>query len=399
MSTSAASTTGHLTDLARARARAESDELAAMLRYRDAEMARTEDVRPVLRRQAERSAITLEIAQATGLSEGQVHHRLAAAQRVREHTPFVWIAFRAGRVDLARVREISHAVDILQRPESHRRLDRTAPTYAESRTVPELKRWLRRFVERVEPDLALERAERARNDRRVDAFHGQDGMSVLDALLPSHVAAAIDRRLDREAKALGADDPRTLQQRRADLLAAWATCTESGEAAVHAQIAVKLPADTLTGARDGFAEAADGSWSAPAAWVLDPDLLSNPVWHRLIVDPVTQDVLAHEFVGRLAPDTLQVAVAFRDGVCQAPGCLKPADECDGDHREPWPEGSTSGENIWPLCRRHHILKGHRVLQWVLPSGRVISAEPGHREVPERSQSDVECRVARLLAAA
>ncbi|MCY7289392.1 MAG: 13E12 repeat family protein, partial [Cryobacterium sp.] len=289
MSTSAASTTGHLTGLRRERARAESDELDAMLRYRDAEMARTEDVRPMLRRQIERSAIALEIGQALGMSEGQVHHRLAAAQRVREHTPFVWIAFRAGRIDLARVREISQAVDTLERPESHLRLDQTAAAYAETHTVPELKRWLRRFVERVEADLALERAERAREQRRVEVFHGDDGMAVLYALLPSHVAAAIERRLAHEAKALDADDDRTVPQRKADLLAAWATCTESGEAAVHAQIAVKLPADSLTGATDGFAEAADGSWSAPASWILDPSLISNPVWHRLIVDPVTHD--------------------------------------------------------------------------------------------------------------
>ena len=217
-------------------------------------------------------------------------------------------------------------------------------------------------------------------------------MAVLWALLPAPQAAAIARRLAHEAKALGADDPRTTPQRMADLLAAWLTTNEAGEASIHAQVAVKLSAETFTGARDGFAEAADGSWSCPASWVLDPQLISNPVWHRLIVDPLTDDVLAHEFVGRLAPDTLKLAVQFRDGVCQAPGCLKPADECDNDHREPWPEGPTSGENIWPLCRRHHSLKGHQILQWVLPSGRAVPAEPTHREQPTMPPSQREHRL-------
>ena len=119
--------------------------------------------------------------------------------------------------------------------------------YAQSHTVPELRRWLRRFVQRVEADLALERAERARDDRRVEIQHGDDGMAVLWALLPSPAAAAIARRLAHEAKALGADDPRTTPQRMADLLAAWCTTNEAGEASLHAQIAVKLPADVFTG--------------------------------------------------------------------------------------------------------------------------------------------------------
>lgn len=200
-------------------------------------------------------------------------------------------------------------------------------------------------------------------------------MSTLFALLPAPQAAAIIKRLDREARALGTDDPRTLAQRRADLLASWLTTTEAGEPALHADIAVTLDAETLTGATDGFAQAADGSWSCPAAWILDPALVSNPVWHRLIVDPLTDDVLAHQYVGRFAPDRLRTAIAFRDGVCRVPGCLVPADRCDFDHRVPWPHGPTHAANLWPLCRRHHTLKGHHIIHWVLPSGQNVTAEP------------------------
>jgi hypothetical protein len=388
--------TGRLTELARVRARAEARETEGMIRYRDAELDRIARLERPLQRQIERAAISLDIGQAMGLSEAQVYGRLASADRVREHTPQVWLAFRDGRINEARVREISSTVDVLQREDSHIRLDQQVVAYAQSHTVAELRRWLRRFVQRVETDLALERAERAREDRRVDVRHGDDGMASLFALLPAPQAAAIAKRLAAEAKALGADDPRTLAQRQADLLAAWMTTNETGEASIHAQIAVKLSAETFTGANDGFAEAADGSWSCPAGWVLDPDLISNPVWHRLIVDPITDDVLAHQYVGRLAPDTLKSAMLFRDGVCQAPGCLVPADQCDGDHREPWPDGPTSGENMWPLCRRHHILKGHQVLRWILPSGQMIDAEPAHRQPPSPPPSAMEHRLAHLL---
>ncbi len=83
----------------------------------------------------------------------------------------------------------------------------------------------------------------------------------------------------------------------------------------------------------------------------------------MVLDPVTRDVLSHEYVGRFCPDTLAVALAFRDGVCQAPGCMVPAERCDIDHRRPWPAGPTTASNLGPLCRRHHIFKGHGVLRW------------------------------------
>src|SRR5664279_3709245 len=251
---------GQLSDLAHARARAEARETEGMLRFRDAELKRIDALERPLQRQIERAGIALDIGQAMRLSEGQVQHRLMAAERVREQAPITWLAFRDGRINEARVREISQAIDTLQRPDSVIRLDQRVIAYAESHTVAELRRWLRRFIERVETDLALERAERARKDRRVDIHHGDDGMAVLWALLPAPQAAAIERRLAHEAKGLGADDPRTMAQRRADLLAAWLTTNESGDAAVHAQIAVKLSASTFTGATDGFAEAADGGW-------------------------------------------------------------------------------------------------------------------------------------------
>ena len=373
--------TGRLTELAAARARSEARETEAMIAYRDAELDRIGRLERPLQRQLERAAIALDIATATGMSEARARGRLAMADRLRQATPQVWLAFRDGRLDLERVRAIGTTVAILQRDESLVRLDQSVVAYAESHTPTELNRWLRRFVERVETDLALERAERAREDRFVDVRHGDDGMGTMLTGLPAPHLAAIMKRLDREARAFGPDDPRTLAQRKADLVASWLTTNEAGEPAVHADIAVKLDAQTFTGGRDGFAQASDGSWSCPASWVLDPHLVSNPVWHRIIVDPITDDALAHQYVGRFAPDHLKTAIAFRDGVCQAPGCLVPADRCDYDHRVPWPNGPTNAQNMWPLCRRHHTLKGHQILRWVLPSGQSVDAEPVGREPP------------------
>lgn len=84
----------------------------------------------------------------------------------------------------------------------------------------------------------------------------------------------------------------------------------------------------------------------------------------MVLDPVTDNVLAHDYAGRFASHVLTMAMAFRDGVCQAPGCLKPALECDQDHRIPHKDdGPTNGYNMGPFCRMEHRAKGHGILTW------------------------------------
>ncbi len=362
MSVKPAPAEADLADAARMRARAEAVEYGTILAFHEAESAKADEIESSLRRKVEKSMIAMTIGQAMGLSEGQVRIRVAIAQRVRSRSPQVWLAFGDGRVDAARVREISQTIERLKRDDSVIRLDQRVVAYASTHTVAELRAWLRRFVVRVEGDLAAERAEDERTKRGVEVSHGDEGMGWLNAYLPSYVVAAIAKRLEKEARALGADDPRALSQRKADLLASWLTTNEAGEPALNADIAVTITADVMSGATEGFGISSDGQWVMPAAWVAEIATRNDPFWHRMVLHPVTHDVLSHEYRGRFAPAVLAKALAFRDGVCQAPGCLKPADQCDIDHREPWPEGPTSGSNLGPYCRRDHIRKGFGYLR-------------------------------------
>ena len=371
MATTAAVPIDVLTDVARQRARGEFRELAVMLEFRDRELERIEaEAESPMKRFVERGAIALAIGEAMGFSEGQVQHRLSFADTVRDHSPTTWNAFGEGRIDLARVREIGHTVSQLKRAESVHRLDARVVEYAETHTVAELRAWLKRFVRRVEADLATERADDERAKRHVSVQHGDDSMGYLGAYLPSHELAAVADLIRKEARRpADPKDARTIAQREADLVVAWLLSTGSrseGEAAdgvIGANIGVTIDADVLAGANPGFAESTDGTWGVPAAWIAAVIASGSTFWHRIVVDPVSDDVLAHEYVGRFAPDVLNIALRFLYGTCQSPGCMVPAERCDIDHRQPWPEGPTTGDNLGPLCRRHHTYKGHGLLHW------------------------------------
>lgn len=327
------------------------------------------------RRLVYRSSIPLALGQRLGLSDGQVSARLTAADRVIACAPAVWAAFGEGRLDAARIWLIAAALHQLEKESSWQRLERLVVAYAESHTAAQLRLWLKRFVARVEAEQFNARADEARRQRYLRITHGDDGMSLVEASVPSFVAAAVESRITAAATSLGQepDNERTLAQRRADVFSEWLLSAEHAPASVTVDIGVTIPVLALTGSSGAPAISDDGHWAIPASWALDSEVTSIPFWHRILVNPVTDDILTHEYLGRYPPDVLRRALQFRDMTCRAPGCTKPADRCDMDHRRSWPDGRTSGDNLWALCRRHHNLKGHGVLQWVLPGGATVPA--------------------------
>ena len=69
--------------------------------------------------------------------------------------------------------------------------------------------------------------------------------------------------------------------------------------------------------------------------------------------------------------------------CTAPGCRRPAAQCDFDHTLAYEAGGRTCEcNLGPLCRRHHRCKQSRgwaleqpspgIMIWTTPSGRQYS---------------------------
>ena len=87
-------------------------------------------------------------------------------------------------------------------------------------------------------------------------------------------------------------------------------------------------------------------------WCANPDT-------EVVVKPVI-DLNEHIHVaGYEVPDRLREQVTLRDHTCVFPWCTRSARKTDADHVIPYAEGgTTSSDNIAPLCRRHHRLKTH-----------------------------------------
>ena len=86
-------------------------------------------------------------------------------------------------------------------------------------------------------------------------------------------------------------------------------------------------------------------------------------------------------------------VRDRDRTCRFPGCGVAARRCDLDHVVPYPDGSTSEDNLVSLCRTHHGFKHHSgwvltmdafgTCTWTSPTGRSYVTRPADVRLDRR----------------
>ncbi len=88
-------------------------------------------------------------------------------------------------------------------------------------------------------------------------------------------------------------------------------------------------------------------------------------------------------------EALREQVVLRDPTCVFPYCTRPSRRCDLDHQVPYEQGgTTSSDNLSPLCRRHHRAKTHSgwgystsapgVHEWTSPSGYTFTVRSRRR---------------------
>ena len=311
-----------------------------------------------------------------------VQCRLVEARRVRGLLPKTWAAFLEGTIDGYRVSLVAGAAGKLNDNHGLIHLDHEVVAYACTHTTAQVRAWLGRFVARSEPDQATQRAKAELSRRSVWVQHGDDGVSFLQALLPTTDAVRIDNLLTAEAKKLPADD-RSLENKRADLLVDRLFGGDrTGMSRPGVVMGVTIPVTSLAGVTGEPGESFDGRFALPAGLVRELATAAGTLFHRIITDPLGR-ILDVTEIGRFASDKLDTALAIRDGTCAFPTCARPAQECDDDHVQPHPRGPTTGANLRNLCRRHHNMKtlgivttsmnsaGHH---WHLPTGQTITSE-------------------------
>ncbi|MGH4015481.1 MAG: DUF222 domain-containing protein [Pseudonocardiaceae bacterium] len=183
-----------------------------------------------------------EIGLALRLSRTTAANRLAMAEVLVADLPGTLAAWQAGTIDGRKTQAITETSYLLA-PEQRGALEARVLPRAGAQTLAQLRAALARAVLAIDPHGAAERHAQRRQDRRVVVSPEEDGMASLWALLSAPDATAAYHRLGQLARALGADDPRGMDARRADLLVELLTGRRCATTGLHT--------DTEDGAHDG----------------------------------------------------------------------------------------------------------------------------------------------------
>jgi hypothetical protein len=149
----------------------------------------------------------------------QVRCLLARSRRLANGLPTVWEAFQRGDIDADQIRVIDRIARRVTGASTLAAIDEQAVNAAQTRSPKQLSVWLLRLVVQLEPLAFEERHRRALAERWVTVVQGTDGIGYVTGEVSAADAAAIDAALAAMARSLGAEDPRTEHQRRADLFA------------------------------------------------------------------------------------------------------------------------------------------------------------------------------------
>ncbi|HEV2887949.1 MAG TPA: DUF222 domain-containing protein [Jatrophihabitans sp.] len=232
---------------------------------------------------------------------------------------------------------------------------------AADQTVSQLRQSVSRAELALDPATAQQRHIRALADRRVGFQPAGDGMAELPVLVGAAEGQLIFTRLTAAATLLPAEDVRTMDQKRADLLVDAVLSGLPGNALPELQgrrpsIQVVVCADTLLQLDDEPAHLVGyGPITAETARRLAAD--ESGSWRRLLTDPDTGQLLDISADRYRPSQRLRDYVSARDGVCAFPTCNQPGYRCEYEHIKPYGEGGrTCRCNAALACRRHNLCK-------------------------------------------
>lgn len=376
--------------------------VAALLRHR---VATTDRPEPEYAEIDGFEQTAAEVAAAMNLSAAAASYLVSYAETLDTRLPEVAALLAEGRTDWRTVRLIITRTSLVTDTELIAKLDRSLAA-----RIGNWHGWSRQrivnavdaAVRTADPDAARERGLAAEEDRHIGISAAENGMAEVHGSVAAAAATAFDRRLSQLAKQVCPADPRTLDQRRADALAALAegrrlpcACGQpdcparTGDQNADDRTGARVVINVVASDRTVYADGAEPGY-LEGYGVIDADQVRRlaAAAHLLVANPATSPAAALRYQPSAA---LERAVRCRDLTCRFPGCSRPAVICDLDHSVPFNHqnpvagGWTVLENLKCLCRQHHRLKtfgGWRDRQladgtvvWTSPSGRTYRTSP------------------------
>jgi hypothetical protein len=330
------------------------------------------------------AAVGAEVAAALRISLAKAGSYLNYALAMLR-LPAVAAVFTAGDIDMGVFQTIVYRTEWITDPEAQAAVDgelaaRVArwPSMTRGRLATEIDR----VITRHDPD-AVRRARERTLDRRVTLCDQGNGTTELGGLLVSTDAAALDAKLDALAATVCADDPRTVEQRRADALGALAVgLPRLACRCGNSQCPAGEPPTTPAAVIHVVAEQATVEGRSPqpgylmGTGALIPAEVVAELARQARVRPLLDFTTAGAEAGYRPSRGLAEFVRARDLTCRGPGCDRPATVCDIDHTIPWPVGPTHAGNLKCLCRQWYRFREEHFKCFLPISPSVMGTRPG-----------------------
>ena len=171
-------------------------------------------------------AVAAEVAAAQNVSQGVASHQLMVAMALRERLPRVAEVFATGVVSYRLVCAIVARTRLVHDAQARARVDAAIAAEAAGwggLSVARAQAAIDGWVDRFDP-AALRRTEVGSRDRHLDVISKGDGsgLAYVEGTLYADDAAALNQRVGQLARGVCENDPRTIDQRRADALGAVA---------------------------------------------------------------------------------------------------------------------------------------------------------------------------------
>ncbi|KAA0099853.1 HNH endonuclease [Mycolicibacterium sp. P1-18] len=170
-------------------------------------------------------AVAAHIGAALRITHGAASNQLLIAVALHERFPLVAAVFAEGLITYQLIRTVVQRGALVVDPSALQELDRLlaeALSDREPMSVAVLEKTVDAFVARVDPQAVIRTETRARGRSVEVGDEDGSGMATVFATLFATDAKAVDARMDALARTVCPADPRTLDQRRADAMGAWA---------------------------------------------------------------------------------------------------------------------------------------------------------------------------------